>query len=122
MLEDAELAFFRSGDPLPLQVRRTILHTGKTLGQDPADKIEHRGLGPKRTKPLYQGRPSVALGFSIHELLLGHPVHLDDFTLTLKGEVPMEGTMAPLEDQKGANCRRDLGSDIVDISTAVQDS
>ena len=64
----------------------------------------------------------MALGFSIHKLLLSHPVHLDDFALSFKGQVPMEGMIAPLENQKGANCRRDLGSYIVDISPAVQDS
>ena len=61
----------------------------------------------------------MALGFSIHEFLLGYPVHLDDFTLSLKGVVPMEGTIAPPEGEKRANCWRNLSSDIVDIRPAV---
>src|SRR5215472_163194 len=79
-----------------------------------------RREGSRKAQSFHQGRPSVALGFPIHKPLLSYPVHLNDLALALKGQVPVEGMIAPPEDQERADCGRNLFGHVVDVRRAIE--
>ena len=59
----------------------------------------------------------MTLLFLIHELLMGHPIHLNDPAHTFKRQMAMVGMIATPEDKQGADIGRDFVFDIIDIGT-----